>query len=136
MAEIEEKVMQFVEDTLKKSPKMRLEELFERAKQVSASVGKLSKRQFNARYPLQVKRRKAQRSRPRKAAASAAPATPRATRAKHQMPDAPAARDSVRQILLHFATDIAAAEDRKDLVKVLAGVDRYVDQVMKGVAKA
>jgi hypothetical protein len=38
-------------------------------------------------------------------------------------------------VFLQFAIDIAAAEERKDLVKVLAGVDHYVDQVLKGVAK-
>ncbi len=42
----------------------------------------------------------------------------------------------VRQVFLQFATDIAAAEERKDLVKVLAGVDQYVDQVLEGVAES
>jgi hypothetical protein len=41
----------------------------------------------------------------------------------------------VRQVFLDFATDLAAAEDRKDLVKVLAAVDAYVDQVVKSLAK-
>jgi hypothetical protein len=42
----------------------------------------------------------------------------------------------VRQVFLDFATDLAAAEDRKDLVKVLAAVDGYVDEVLKSLAKA
>jgi hypothetical protein len=37
----------------------------------------------------------------------------------------------VRQIFLQFATDIAGAEEGKDLVMVLANVDRYVDQALK-----
>lgn len=134
MAEIEEKVMRFVEEALKKSPKIPLDELFERAKKVSASVAKLNKRQFNARYPLQVKRRRAQAER----SAEAAPTTasPRPRRAQRRTRDAAASRDAVRQVLLRFATDVVAAEDRKDLVKVLADVDRYVEQVLKGAAKS
>ena len=126
--------MKFVEDTLKKAPKIELDELFQKAKKVSASIGRLSKRQFNARYPLQVKRRAAQANRP------PAQARKPTVRGRARSPKAVSAttdgsRDHVRKILLQFATDIAGAEERKDLVKVLAGVDRYVDQVLKGVAK-
>jgi hypothetical protein len=42
-------------------------------------------------------------------------------------------RDEVRAQFLSFASDIAAAEARKDLVKVLANVDKYVDAVAKAV---
>ena len=135
MAEVDDKVMTFVEETLKKRPKIQLEELFERAKAVSDSIRDLSKRQFNARYPLQVKRRRSQAS---KGSASGrkgvggsgrAMSNPRGKRG----PIGP--RESVRQVFLQFATDITGAEDRKDLVRVLASVDAYVDQVLKGVAK-
>ncbi len=44
-------------------------------------------------------------------------------------------RDLVRQLFLQFATDITAAEERKDLVRVLAGVDQYVDQVFTATAE-
>ncbi len=183
MAEIDDKVMAFVEETLKKSPKIKLADLFEKAKEVSASIGKLSKRQFNARYPLQVKRRKSQSARPKGKTAkatggkrgarakasdtgSAAPkakgrprktkaASPPAKTAAPKAPKAPAKRrkparrpapaipavpapagnrDQVRQIFLQFATDITGAEERKHLVKVLASVDRYVDQVLKAAS--
>jgi hypothetical protein len=40
-------------------------------------------------------------------------------------------REKVRSVLLGFASDLAAAEQRTDLVKLLAGVDRYVDKVIK-----
>lgn len=132
MPEVDPKVMAFVEETLKKSPKIQLEDLFEKAKKVSTSIRSLSKRQFNARYPLQVKRRKSQAkgrgSGPAKKARGGARArTPRKKPATG--PEAP--RDAVRKVLLDFATDITGAEDRKDLVKVLADVDRYVDRVVK-----
>lgn len=42
-------------------------------------------------------------------------------------------RDHIRQVLLKFASDVSAAEARKDLMKVVASVDRYVDDVLKAV---
>ena len=134
MPEIDEKVMTFVEVTLKKSPEIELEDLFRRAKKVIPSVGELSKRQFNARYPLQVKRRRALAERG-KGAGRKKKAPPRGKSPKRVSIQASAPRDMVRQVFLRFATDIAAAEERKDLVKVLAGVDRYVDEVLARVEK-
>lgn len=134
MVEVDQKVMSFVEETLKKSPKIQLGELFEGAKKVSDSVRDLSKRQFNARYPLQVKRRRSQASRGRAARRrkGGTAAAQRKGVGARQSPRGP--RDSVRQVFLQFATDITGAEDRKDLVRVLADVDKYVDQVLEGVA--
>jgi hypothetical protein len=134
VAEVDQKVMKFVEDTLKRSPTMRNEELFERVKKAHPSMRKLGNRQFNARYPLQVKRRRALGERVRGGVQKKSPpstSTPR--RKPRATPETP--RDAVRQVLFDFATDLAAAEDRKDLVQVLAGVDAYVDQVLKGVAR-
>jgi len=130
--EVDEKVMSFVETVLDEDPDIQLQDLFERTKEFKPSVGQLSKRQFNARYPLQVKRRRALAARKtggeqlRKAPVTAGDAPGDAI---HQS----TARDAVRQVLLRFAVEIAGAEERKDLVKVLADVDRYVDQVLEGV---
>ena len=134
MAEVDAKIMEFVEETLKKSPKIQLEDLFDRAKKVSKSIAELSKRQFNARYPLQVKRRKSQASRKRaggRRKPTAAPA-PRGRRKAVRKAGDP--RETVRSVFLQFATDITGAEERKELVRVLANVDQYVDQVLKGVS--
>jgi hypothetical protein len=134
MAEVDPKVMRFVEDTLRKSPRIKNAALFERVKESFPSMGELSNRQFNARYPLQVKRRRALARRTRSGGApgslSARGGTRPGTRPTPKTP-----RDAVRQVFLDFATDLAAAEDRKDLVKVLAAVDAYVDQVVKSLAK-
>jgi hypothetical protein len=127
MAQTDPKVMAFVETALKKNPKIGVQELFDGAKKLSRPIGKLSKRQFHARYPLQVKRRKAPGATPRKRGRKPA-AKPTSTR-QRKAPESQ--RDAVRQAFLQFATDMAAADDRKDLVKVLAGVDRYVDLVVK-----
>jgi hypothetical protein len=135
MAEINEKVMEFVKETLDKSPKINLDELFERAKELSDDVAELSKRQFNARYPLQVKRRLAQATRGKGSGRKTTAAARRRSRGVAAA-KAEAARAATRQVLLRFAADLAGAEERKDLVKVLADVDRYVDEVLKGLEKA
>ena len=58
MAATNPKVMAMIERELAKNPSISNEALLEKAKKIDGSVGELSARQFNARYPLQVKRRK------------------------------------------------------------------------------
>ena len=135
MAEIDAKVMKYVENALKRNPDLKNDELFERVKKAHPSMRTLGKRQFNARYPLQVKRRRALAERPRSTASRKRSPTSSSARGRPRPnPDTP--RDAVRQVFLDFATDLAAAEDRKDLVQVVAGVDAYVEQVFKGITKA
>ena len=96
----------------------------------------LSIRQFHARYPLQVKRRASlsdpKRKRRARAARKKSPAqnTRRrsAGRAKSAQQDS---REAVRAVLMRFATELASAEAKADVVKVLAGADRYVDDVLE-----
>lgn len=123
MAKTDEKVMALVEEELEKNPEASVDELYEKAKDTHPSVGELSKRQFNARYPLQVKRRQSQPS----------PGTRsrRRTTRKPRRKKSGGSRDDVRETFLRFASDLVAAEERKDLVDVLAGVDSYVDEVLK-----
>lgn len=134
------KVMELVEKELEKNPDASVDELWDKARKIDPSVAKLTKRQFHARYPLQIKRRKSRGSKKkttsRKKRASGKPAAKKATgkRAsrKESSPAAPTAnREAVRTVFLAFASDLAAAEARKDVVKVLAGVDTYVNRAMK-----
>ncbi len=134
MPEVDEKVMRFVEDVLKKDPQIQLEDLYERTKRFKSSVARLSRRQFNARYPLQVKRRRALAARGKSGGKGKGVSTGGRSSRKAAARGGEL-RDRVRQVFLQFATDITAADERKDLVKVLAGVDLYVDQVMKEVSK-
>jgi hypothetical protein len=125
VADIDDKVMQVVEAELKKNPDATVDELLDVAKKVNKSVTDLTKRQFHARYPLQVKRKlnppKKRSSRKKKS-----------RRSKRGSPAAPnGSRDQVREIFLRFASDLAAAEERKAVVRVVAGVDKYVDEVLK-----
>lgn len=121
-----EKVMQFVEKELAKKPNIQTAELQEKAKGVDASVGKLTLRQFNARYPLQVKRKQAP-SRPRRR---------RGRGARYARGKGAANREAMRKVLYDFAGEVAAAAAApKDLVRLLAGLDRYVDQALKAAGK-
>ena len=123
MADIDPKVMQAVEKKLKKNPDATVDELLEVAKNVNSDVADLTKRQFHARYPLQVKRK----LNPPKPRSSRKRSSRRAKRSK----DGKNRRDQVREIFLRFASDLAAAEERKAVVRVVAGVDKYVVEVLK-----
>jgi hypothetical protein len=142
VADIDEKVMNYVEEALEKSPDADLDELMEGAKKVSPSVDKLTRRQFNARYPLQVKRRRAQameapaggkkktKTKKKKVAAAG-----RRKKSEGAAPPAGAQKEAVREVFLQFAQELSGAQERKDLVKVLANVDRWVDKAVKVAQK-
>lgn len=131
MAKTNEKVMALVEEELKKNADASVDELYEKAKAAHPSIRELTLRQFNARYPLQVKRRRS-RGKPRKKKAPARRASrSRSAGSKKEGPD----RERVRATFLRFASDLVAAEERKQLVDVVAGVDRYVDEVLDVAGK-
>ena len=127
MADADPQLMSFVEEEMKKEPSISSKALFEKAKASIVAARDLTIREFHARYPLQVKRKASlaagggKRRRRRKTRAAAG------KKAQSQA----ASRDAVRAALLQFASDLSAAEERKDLVRVLAEVDRYVDDVLK-----
>ena len=136
-----DKVMALVEKHLAKNPKVSNADLFERAKKVDAAVGKLSLRQFHAKYPLQVKRRRAPKKRPAARRRPAARPRPAARSRRPRAPRKPvvsaANRDAVRKSLLKFAKDVSAATNKTETIDILANVDKYVDEIMKAAgAKA
>lgn len=114
MAKRNERVMEMVESALRENPSISNDELQERAADIDSSVGELSARSFNARYPLQVKRRlSAEEQR------ETAEATGKEDR-----------RAVVRNALLEFAKEVAGAEDRGRVIDVLRDVDEYVERVL------
>lgn len=169
MADSNQRVMDLVRREIAKNPGVSSEALFEKAKKVDSSIGRLSTRQFHAKYPLQVKRalkragggagRKAAKAtkkgrrgpgRPPKSATKRGPGRPpksagkRGRRRRAARTSAPAAtavstaaagtgasRDAVRALLLQFASDVAGAPGKPEVVKVLTGVDRLVDRVIQ-----
>jgi hypothetical protein len=130
MAEANLKVMEMIEAELKKTPDIPNQELFAKAKGIDKNIGKLSPRQFNARYPLQVKRamapKKAKRARPTAGKRGRSPA---GTAGKASANDK--SRDKVRAVLADLARDVANAQGKGELVDVVMGLDRYVDRVVK-----
>lgn len=132
MATTSDRVMNLVRAELDANPEVKTGELFEKAKRMEPSLGMLTIRQFHARYPLQIKRKLAQ-GRPRKKAKDKAASGSgrvrgrRGRRARAEL----AGRDDVRSILLQFAGEIAAAEGKVDVVKVIGGIDGYVDRVIE-----
>ncbi len=83
MVATDTEVMGWVEKQLQDNPEVTVDELFEGAKILQADVAELNKRQFHARYPLQVKRRA-------KRAAAAAAAAEAASEAAAEAAPAPA----------------------------------------------
>lgn len=130
MADANPKVMEMIEAELKKDPDVSNADLFEKAKKVDKGVGSLSPRQFNAMYPLQVKRS----LKPRKRTSKKAKPSSRSKSGKRGRGRSGAggdSRDRVRSVLLELARDIANAQGKGDVVDVVAGIDRYVDRVIR-----
>jgi hypothetical protein len=133
--------MEMIAEELKKSPDISNKDLFEKAKSIDKGIAKLSPRQFNARYPLQVKRtlapkkpaapRRAARGRGRKAAGAAAAGPGGGAAGVRKGAAGGDAREKVRGVLLELARDVANAQGKGDVVDVIMGIDRYIDRVVK-----
>lgn len=136
MAETDPKVMSLVETALVNNPAVSVQELYDMAKRTKRSIRQMSLRQFHARYPLQIKRKKGNsaRKRSRKAVRSAGPTSPGTAAPMREVRFAGSVdRDAVRTTLLGFASDLAAADSRSEAVKIVASVDKYVAQIERAI---
>lgn len=124
MAETIPAVMEFVEEQIAANPNVKSGDLFEKAKKVDASISGLSQRQFHARYPLQVHRKRA----PSKPRASRS-VNGRATRGRRKTAKVQH-QQAVRDVLYRFAQELTASNEPAHLVKVMSDIDSYVDQVI------
>ncbi len=131
MARVEkiDKVMQLIEKELKKNPKATAKELQQKAKAVSEAVGKLSVRQFHAKYPLQVRRKLAPKK-PRRAA----PKKPRRAAPKARAARGQVNREAIRKTLMTFAKDVSAAEGKSETIAVLGKLDNYINAIIRATA--
>jgi hypothetical protein len=111
-----ERVMTMVREEIRRHPEVTSPELFEKAKKLDRAMRSLTARQFNATYPLQVRRTLA----------------PRRPRGRGPAGRSAASRDRVRGVLLEFARAVAGAQDRGALVEVIANLDQWVDRVIGG----
>lgn len=126
MAETNPRVMEMVSKELEKDPHVRASVLYEKALEIDQSIKDLSVRQFHARYPLPLKRK---RTAGKKAGGRRASSAGRKARGSSKPESSP--RERVRRIILDFAGDLARAESRASIVEVLGNVDEYVDRVMR-----
>ncbi len=94
MVATDAEVMGWVEEQLQDNPEVTVDELFEGAKILQPDVAELNKRQFHARYPLQVKRRASRAAAAAAAEAAAEAAEATAEAAADAAPEAPEAAAS------------------------------------------
>jgi len=127
--EAEQQILEMVEEQLDRPNPPDTKVLYRRAMHfIDRDVRHLSLQQFNAKFPLQVKRRKARertegpvhRTREESDGDGTAPGDGSFGR-----------REAVRQTLLDFAKAVTGAEDRGAVIDVLTGVDEYVDRVVE-----
>jgi len=121
-------VMEFVERELKANPDVKTSDLFERAKKVHKSVASLSARQFNALYPLQIKRRQ-------KLESGGGRAGGRRMGGRRSRRSQEEQFQAVRKVMVRFASDLSGAEEMKDLVDIMANLDKYVSDVLKAAGR-
>jgi hypothetical protein len=139
MADANPKIMEMIEAELKKNPDISNKELFDRATQIDKGIAKLSPRQFNAMYPLQVKRALKPRKRGARKSKAAGRKSTKGTKSMNRGGARAGAaggdsRARVRSVLLDLAKDIANAQGKGDVVDVVAGIDRYVDRAIKAAS--
>jgi len=115
MAVVNDRVMKMVREEIEKRPDVTSPELFEKAKKLDRGIRSLSARQFNATYPLQIRRSLAPRRRRARPRAQAIAET--------------GSRDRVRHVLLDFARAVAGAKDPGSLVEVIGSIDAWVERV-------
>lgn len=130
-----DKVMQYVERALAKDPSTPNRVLFEGAQKIDKAIGKLSIRQFHAKYPLQIKRRKGGSPGRKKARASRPVSRASKTRTSRSRAGARGAQangvDEVRKVLIRFARDLSAADTQLGTIEVMSNLDRYTTDIIK-----
>ena len=116
-------VMSMVERALKAQPDIPSSELHAKVAKKHAAIGKLSTRQFHARYPLRVKKRWSLES-------GGGTAGRRAKAQKKSRPSRRARKaqtvEGTRDLLVQFATELLSRPDAS-FTSVLAKVDKYAE---------
>lgn len=126
-----EKVMEMVRKELEANPDAENKDLYRKAEKLDASIGDLSLRQFHARYPLQVKRKRAAKKRSSKSTARKTGGK-RASKKRRTRKAAKGSvdRQAIRSTLLQFARDVSATDGKAEMIDLLGNVDDYVEDVV------
>lgn len=153
MAERNQDVLDRMQAEITRDPDAALDDLQATAAAVDPAIKKLTRRQFNARYVLPLKRQKSsgkgkRRGRGKKQAPKSQ--TSRSAGADTQRPAAGAKRKSrpstsgrsgleptgaMRHVFLDFARDLSKAESRSSIVEVLSDLDSYVARAIAAAGK-
>lgn len=131
MAEINDDVMSMVRAELEKDPDVENKVLYAKAQEVDDAIGDLSLRQFHARYPLQVKRQKAQAKGGRKKKSKSSRA--KRKQSSRRSGSGEVDRERIRGTLIEFAKEVSAASGKAEIIDLITNVDRYVDEVAKAL---
>lgn len=161
MADVSDKVMEMVEKELAAAPDTSTTELFELAKRLDPAMKELSVRQFHARYPLQVKRKKSlakgggrRKKQKKQKKASSGGGSSRGGRSsrgsgstRKSGSDSASGNDSgsrsdsgrssqgseLHGILVEFAKEVSAANDRGPtaMLDMISNLDNWVARVEK-----
>lgn len=136
MAEVNEKVMEMVRKELEASPDASTTELHEKAKTVDPAMKDLSIRQFHARYPLQVKRKKSlaegggRRTKTRRSRKSSSGSS-RGKRGGAS--GGTTSTNEIHTVLVEFAKEVSSANDRGPtaMLDVISNLDGWVARIEK-----
>lgn len=146
MAEVNEKVMEMVRKELEASPDASTTELHEKAKKVDPAMKELSIRQFHARYPLQIKRKKSlakgggrrkkttkkkRRSRTSDSGSNSGSGSGSSRGKQQPASTGSSSRSETHMVLLEFAKEVSAANDRGPtaMLDVISNLDGWVARV-------
>jgi hypothetical protein len=121
-----ERVRDLVRRALVTDPNVTNKVLFERAREVAPEVVKdLSLLQFHARFRLPIIRNEMA---PRERKPGERPS--RRPRRRPAPRPAGSIRADLRELLVKFAVDLEAASNRSELIRVVANVDKVIDDIL------
>jgi len=131
--EVEQEILEMVEDQLDRPNPPDTRVLYRRAMHfIDRDVRHLSLQQFNAKFPLQVKRRKAREREEARVKRG------RDERSSHDggatepgSGDDGALRKELRSVLIDYARLVAGADTRPDVIDAVDRVDEYVGRVLE-----
>lgn len=128
----DDRILEMVRRQLGRKNPPTTEALYGRAARIDPSIRDLTLRQFFAKYPLRVKRAQARRQKDEQGESERAYSGTPGTRDGHQSPRTPRnQRTEIRRILCEFGGEVAEAESRAALVKLIAeDLEDYVDWVL------
>lgn len=132
MVDIKGDVMKMVRKELEKNPDIENQQLYDKAKKIDGSIDDLTLRQFHARYPLQVKRQRAQKAGGRKKKAKSRKRAA-ADRSRSGAGAGTVDRDRIRDTLVRFAREVAAASGKAEMIDLITDIDEVVDEVAKAL---